>query len=400
MQEFFLKKKRHYKVGNNDDIIIKDCGKIKLQENEQISFIGNNGLYDFCRKDWGFYSTPSINKRLKNNNFEVYLVSNLFNDIYIWSVEKNKKKEFYKYLIKENHKILLRLDELRSNFEIANEMTNLIDELKNTCNGISDCRKEKRNIETIYEYNSPPKKEPKYQVKNYKRFIIRCNKCQHFFAEHKINTSLLYNKDYSTISHGKNVYKKFKKINRLGKKSDNFHRVKRILNFFKDVKGNKLSLLDIGSGLGIFLYNLRKKVKWELNGVEPDINFSNFSNNTLKIKTTNKSFKKNLFKKKKFDIITLNKVIEHVKDPEKFILTAMENLRKNGYIYLEVPDGVSAFKSKEGKNREEFFLDHLHVFSAKSLYNLIIKCGLKVISIKSIKEKSGKLTIFAFVKKW
>ena len=73
-------------------------------------------------------------------------------------------------------------------------------------------------------------------------------------------------------------------------------------------------------------------------------------------------------------------------------------LKKNGFIYIEVPDGIAAQKSKEGKNREEFFLDHLHIFSINSLKNVLVKSKFKVLKIENIKEKSGKYTIFAFAK--
>ena len=101
----------------------------------------------------------------------------------------------------------------------------------------------------------------------------------------------------------------------------------------------------------------------------------------------------NLFHNSK---ITLNKVIEHVPNPELFLKNAKKLLTKNGYIYLEVPDGVRASSSKEGKNREEFFLDHLHIFSLESLKNCLVKNNFKILSIKNIKENSGKYTIYAF----
>ena len=70
--------------------------------------------------------------------------------------------------------------------------------------------------------------------------------------------------------------------------------------------------------------------------------------------------------------------------------------KKPNIIYIEVPD-VNAIKDKkEGKNREEFALGHHHVFSKKSLYNLFVSCNLKVVKIKSIREPSGKYTLYGF----
>lgn len=394
MKTYIKKKPREYKVGFDNKITIKDYGRIKLDKNEQISFIGDNGLYDFCRKNWGFYSTPSINKRLKNNKFETYLVKNIYNNIYLWAVEKNKKKLFIKYLKDENHDILLRLDKIETENDLIHLLKSIINNLDQKCDGI-DCRKKKANIKIIYKYKSKPKGEPNYKIKDYRRKILQCINCGHFFADHLINTSNLYKKDYSLISHGENLKKKFYKILSLKSGSDNFHRINRIIHFFKKSINNKLNLLDIGSGLGIFLFSLKKKVNWNLSGIEPDINFYKFSKNELNLNIYNENLYKKNFNKK-FQVITLNKVLEHVKSPNLFLNKIRKLLEKKGFIYIEVPDGIAAKNSLEGKNREEFYLDHLHVFSVKSLTNCLTKSKFNLLEINRIKEKSGKYTIYAF----
>ena len=65
-----LKIPRIFNVGKNNNISISDMGDIFLEPNEQITFVTENGdRHDFCRKNWGFYATPSINSRLINENF-------------------------------------------------------------------------------------------------------------------------------------------------------------------------------------------------------------------------------------------------------------------------------------------------------------------------------------------
>lgn len=395
MRKYIKKKPRKYKVGVSENIIIKDFGKIKLNKNEQISFIGNKGLFDFCKKDWGFYATSSINKRLRNNKFETYLVKNIFNNIYLWVVEKNKRRSFLRYLNEENHEIIIRLDEIKSEKNLLNLLKKSYENLNYKCEGINLCKNNIQNIQEIYNYKFKPKNEPNYGIKNYNRKILQCKKCKHFFADHKINTSNLYKKDYSLISHGKDLRIKFKKILKLRDKSDNFHRVKRILSFFKSFRDKKINLLDIGSGLGIFLFSLKKKVNWKMSGIEPDKNSYKFSKKNLNLNIYNNGFDNKKFKKK-FNIITLNKVIEHVKNPNYFLNKTRKLLKKKGFVYIEVPDGIAAKNSNEGKNREEFYLDHLHIFSVKSLNNCLIKSKFNVLKIASIKEESGKYTIFAF----
>ena len=87
---------------------IKDCANIFLNPNEQVSFItGDKKQYDFTKTDWGFYATPSINKRLKENKLSAYIVKNTYNSrIFVLVVENKKKKKFFKYLKDEKLKIL------------------------------------------------------------------------------------------------------------------------------------------------------------------------------------------------------------------------------------------------------------------------------------------------------
>ena len=65
-------------------------------------------------------------------------------------------------------------------------------------------------------------------------------------------------------------------------------------------------------------------------------------------------------------------------------------------IYIEVPDARAINDKKEGKYREEFGLGHHHVFSKKSLQNIFAFSKIKLLEIKSIREPSGKYTLFAF----
>ena len=55
------KKSRKFKVGIKKTIL-KDMGKVYLNNNEQLTFINKKSEFDFVKKNWGYYATPSINK--------------------------------------------------------------------------------------------------------------------------------------------------------------------------------------------------------------------------------------------------------------------------------------------------------------------------------------------------
>jgi hypothetical protein len=103
---------REFKVGHEQSIAIKDCGEIFLEANEQVTFLtADNAEYDVCRKEWGYYATPSMNDRLKRFGFKTALVKNAKGQLYIMIVEKDKMKSFYNYLDSENNRVVQWLDE-------------------------------------------------------------------------------------------------------------------------------------------------------------------------------------------------------------------------------------------------------------------------------------------------
>jgi hypothetical protein len=96
-----------------------------------------------------------------------------------------------------------------------------------------------------------------------------------------------------------------------------------------------------------------------------------------------------------FDAVTFNKVLEHVVDPIGMLRAARPLLRASGFVYLEVPDGEAAVN--DGREREEFLLGHIHVFSRRSLELLIEKAGFRALEIERLREPSGKYTLRAFL---
>ena len=109
---FYPKKKpRLFSVGSKRKVTIKDCGQIELSYDEQITFISKDGHeYDVARKDWGFYATPSLNRRLPSFNLRAALVKNQDTLFYIMLVEKGKETIFEKYIKDEESTIICWMD--------------------------------------------------------------------------------------------------------------------------------------------------------------------------------------------------------------------------------------------------------------------------------------------------
>lgn len=103
---------RRFRVGVANDIEMTDCGRVHLDENEQVTFVTESGKqHDFAAKSWGFYATPSINGRLKTQGFRTALVRNWARRYYVMVVEAEMLDDFRDYLMREGNEVVEWLDE-------------------------------------------------------------------------------------------------------------------------------------------------------------------------------------------------------------------------------------------------------------------------------------------------
>jgi len=252
-----------------------------------------------------------------------------------------------------------------------------------------------------FEYFKKPKVEKKYNLfknKKYYRYYSECVNCKHWNSNFKFNTNKFYESSYNIKSYKDHKATFLKIINLKKKNSDNHYRSNRIKNFLDTKKKNKSIILDVGSGLGVFPYSMIK-LGFKCDVIDPDIAMVNHMKNVLKNKKKG-IYCANFYRfntKKKYDLLTLNKVLEHVENPVKFLLKAKKFLKDDGYIYMELPDIEEA--KKDGKNREEFTIEHIQGFNFSSVNKTIQKIKMRLELFKRIKEPSGKYTFFCFIKK-
>lgn len=254
---------------------------------------------------------------------------------------------------------------------------------------------EKSDFTLKFKYSKKPPIETNFNIKDYGRSYFSCKFCSHWTSNLILSQDFYYN-HYVENTYKNKYFEKFKKIINL-KKSDNNLRVERISNFLSEKKINlKKNILDVGSGLGIFPYKMKKNFT-NTYSLDPDRSMSFFLKKKLNLNHFFCDFEK-LKTRKKFNLITFNKVIEHVNNPKKFLSNAIKFLAdNNSYIYIELPDTETA--EKVSKNREEFCIEHINCFTLKSLDILLYKCSLKRVEFKRIIEPSGKMTMYCFAQK-
>jgi hypothetical protein len=104
---------RRFTVGTGDlKFEISDCGTLRLEPDEQITFVTEDGAeYDLARKEWGFYATPSLNGRLLEFGFRGVLIRNRRTGRYfVLLVQSGREAAFERYCVQESLAIVSWLD--------------------------------------------------------------------------------------------------------------------------------------------------------------------------------------------------------------------------------------------------------------------------------------------------
>jgi len=198
-------------------------------------------------------------------------------------------------------------------------------------------------------------------------------------------------------TYGERILENFQRILALPpKKSDNSARVQRVLAFAKTYLSRKTrpKLLDVGSGLAVFPYRM-KEYGWQVTALDPDARAAEHAQQRVGVRAVHADFMEwEPAPREFFDVITLNKVLEHVEDPVAMLARARRWISPQGFLYAEVPD-VSA--AEGGPAREEFCIEHLHIFSSSSLAQASHRAGWSRLGGFEFREPSSKYTLCAFL---
>lgn len=157
---------------------------------------------------------------------------------------------------------------------------------------------------------------------------------------------------------------------------------------------NKAEILDVGCGWGLALQFFKKK-GYDCYGFDPAKEAVEYGcKKGLKIKHAGlKSL--DVFDGKKFDIISLFNVLEHMSDPAEVIKQIKKIIKKNGILVIDVPNEFNEFQlsGRDTHKLNDWWIappNHLNYFSRDSLVNLLEKFDFEV----KICEASFPLEMF------
>ena len=103
---------RRFTVGNSVKFEMRDCERVTLGPDEQITLVTESGAeYDVARKEWGFYATPSLNGRLESFGLRAVLIRNTLTGRYfVLLVERGREDAFAAYMSQESLQVVSWLD--------------------------------------------------------------------------------------------------------------------------------------------------------------------------------------------------------------------------------------------------------------------------------------------------
>lgn len=192
--------------------------------------------------------------------------------------------------------------------------------------------------------------------------IYECENCRLGFVDQK-----------------KSVKKNLDKLYRLNEyKKEEEMIVSRLDPIVNNIVRHKSSgtVLEIGPGHGLLSSLLFKKGNYELDVVEPYLNPHYLSGQSYKLhKTDLDQFLKT--NKKKFDLIIMFDVIEHLEDPFSSLQKLKNILREDGVLVIQTPNHRSLMQTLTKKWSWWMIEDHKWFFTPHSLQKALKKNGLK-----------------------
>ncbi len=143
----------------------------------------------------------------------------------------------------------------------------------------------------------------------------------------------------------------------------------------------KGTLFDLGAGWGHFMLT-GQMLGYDVYGIEISEQPYLYSKNDLKLPVDHIDFFK-MPDDKKFDIVTMWDVLEHIDKADDVIAKCAKINAKGGIIVIQVPQIDSYFAKKHLDDWKMMGLDHVNYFGKKTITQLLQKHGYKVDTIKS-----------------
>lgn len=152
--------------------------------------------------------------------------------------------------------------------------------------------------------------------------------------------------------------------------------------------GRKGSVLDVGSGPGLFL-ELGRRLGWVIKGVEPSEKAARYSQQELGLDVVNIFLNEDTASSLgQFDVVHMGEVLEHLVDPAEMLKIAHHLITPDGLLMLIVPNDFNPFQLilRDHVGMEPWWVappHHLNYFSPESLCKLVERLGFELVHMET-----------------
>jgi hypothetical protein len=150
-------------------------------------------------------------------------------------------------------------------------------------------------------------------------------------------------------------------------------------------------LIEIGSNDGVFLKNFSKE---KIVGIEPCKNLAKLTRNinyTTYSEYWSTKLAKKITKNKKAELIYSANTLSHIKNLDEIFRAINYSLSEKGILILEDPSLLKCIKNVA---YDQFYCEHIYVFSTIALKNVLKKFDLEIFDIQNTKTHGGSNRYF------
>ncbi len=141
-------------------------------------------------------------------------------------------------------------------------------------------------------------------------------------------------------------------------------------------------MLEIGCAEGAFLKEMKER-SWVVIGVEPDKDLASYGREHWGLEIIIGMDIPPAIGDKKFDVIAMFHLIEHIPEPLAFLGKVKAYLQNDGLVYIETPD----LKRPRGNIRKGFVnIVHPIIYTPTTLIAMLAKAGLEVTKMEDAED--------------